>query len=164
MPKLATPVQYEPALEGLNDIRPLQLAEESKVVIPYPVLCQNPPSKDKPAVGKLARCSQQGALLKSEPVWADNYSEIRLDISEAVPNIHYAFPVRVQGVLASYLIFVGGGGINWCDKDFVIDYRSLVIISYRFLPFVGTDIYFMSDGYGGYELGLHLLGFYKKDN
>ncbi|GAI67122.1 unnamed protein product, partial [marine sediment metagenome] len=39
MPKLATPVQYEPALEGLNDIRPLQLAGESKVVIPYPELC-----------------------------------------------------------------------------------------------------------------------------
>lgn len=66
MPKLATPVQYEPALEGLNDIRPLQLADKSKVVIPYPVLCKNPPSTGKPAVGMFARCSQQGALLKSK--------------------------------------------------------------------------------------------------
>lgn len=164
MPKLATPVQYEPSLEGLNAIRPLQLADKVKTVIPYPVLCKNPPSIDKPAVGMFARCSQQGALLKSVPKWADSISEKALVISETVPYVYYTFPVRVQGVLVTYYELVGGGGVDWCDKDFTVSFFTLTNVFYRFMPFVGTDIYFMSGGYGGYEFDLRLIGFYKKDN
>lgn len=164
MPKLATPLQYEPTLDGLNAIRPLQLADKVKTVIPYTVLCKNPPSIDKPAVGMFARCSQQGALLKSVPKWADSISEKALAISEAVPYAYYKFPVRIQGVLALYNELVGGGGVDWCDNNFTISFASLTSVVYTFLPFVGTDIYFMSAGYGGYEFEIPLIGFYKEDN
>jgi len=69
MPKLLTPVQYEPALDGLNEVRPLQLADEVKIALNIPVFNVNPVGKNKPVVGKLARCNQQGALLESNKVF-----------------------------------------------------------------------------------------------
>ena len=67
MLRLVTPVQYEPLLDGLNQLRPLKLVDESKVVIASPIGCVNQPSKDRPAEGKLLRCNNQGGLLKQPP-------------------------------------------------------------------------------------------------
>ncbi|GAH29220.1 unnamed protein product, partial [marine sediment metagenome] len=104
------------------------------------------------------------ALLKSVPKWADGISEKDLAISKIIPNIHYEFPVRVQGVLALFIRAVSSGGVDWCDKDYSNSFIYLDFIDYRFLPFVGKDIYFMSYGSGSYYFNIHLLGFYKKDN
>ncbi|GAI88583.1 unnamed protein product, partial [marine sediment metagenome] len=139
MPKLSTPVQYEPALEGLNDIRPLQLADESKVVVPYPVLCKNPPSKDRPAVGMFARCSQQGALLKSNNIATTDIDRTTEDFSEAAPLVHYPFTQKVSGVIAKYVNFYGTSGLWWCNSNGTIKYTALSTAAYVFLPFVGKD-------------------------
>lgn len=67
MVKLITPVQYEQGLDGLNQVRPLTLVDESKAVIALPFGCINPPSKDRPAEGRLLRCDNQGAILSRKP-------------------------------------------------------------------------------------------------
>ncbi|GAH82001.1 unnamed protein product, partial [marine sediment metagenome] len=139
MPKLATPVQYEPSLDGLNTIRPLQLADEVKTVIPYPVLCKNPPSIDKPAVGMFARCSQQGALLKSVPVWANRIFEDDFELSEREPNVHYVFPTKVKYVFA--LLDMGGhsGAVHWTDSSYTQEYRLIATDKYTSIIFMGKD-------------------------
>lgn len=145
MLKLATPVQYEPSLEGLNILRPLQLTEESKTVISYPVLCKNPPSKDKPAIGKLARCSQQGAMPKSMPVWANKTGGDTLEFELPVRTHHITFPVKVLGVNALYLEWVMTSHCYWCFPDFTTPIIEIGQINHMFLPFIGTDIYFYAD-------------------
>jgi hypothetical protein len=64
MPKLLTPVQYENTLDELNGVRPLELADEVKLTLDIPILNVNPVSQKRPAIGKLLRCNQRGALLQ----------------------------------------------------------------------------------------------------
>lgn len=160
MQKLLTPTQYESALDRLNDIRPLQLAERIRPAISIPVLNSLPVESKKSISGVLAKGTQHGSLLNSMPVWADNTIETTLDITEAVPNVHYQFPIRVKGVLVTFMELAGGGGIDWSDKDFTAIIMDLCHTLFKFLPFVGTDIYFKSSGYGGYEFEIILIGFY----
>ena len=161
MPKLATPVQYEPTLEGLNDIRPLQLADESKIVVPYPALCQNPPTKDRPAVGKLARCSEQGALLKSLPKWADKIYADAFALSDGVSIIEYIFSIKVFGIIAMLRIDIGSPEGYWCSYDGEYSYIRLIENTYIFLPFVGTNIWFVGLGTPPFQLAIFIKGFYK---
>jgi len=159
MPKLATPIQYKPALEGLNEIRPLQLADESKIVLPCPVLCTNPPSKDRPAVGIFARCSQQGSLLKSEPGWADTIYEYNVAIVVG-DEVHITFPMYVVGVIAKYTL-TGPMGVDWCNDAYTINYKGLATEYWTRLPFVGKDIHFIVDGMPDVTGALFIKGFYK---
>lgn len=160
MPKLATPVQYEPSLEGLNEIRPLQLADESKIVIPYPVLCKNPPSTDRPAVGMFARCSN-GALLKSVPAWAKSweYSGL-LSLSNMSYLVHFTFAQRVYGVLARYAKLVGTFTCYWNMPSYSVPIKRVYTLEYTFLPFVGKTMYFKGYGTGDWEGDVWLYGFY----
>lgn len=161
MPKLATPVQYEPSLEGLNAIRPLQLAEESKVIIPHSVLCKNPPSADRPAVGMLARCSEQGALLKYKNTWANNVSYKVMYLIEALPIGSSTFFRRVYGVVARFDLRAGVGSVWWCDSIGRYTYTQLATDYWKFLPFVGKTISFLGDGFLGWDCKVYFYGFYK---
>ncbi|MBA7474041.1 hypothetical protein ES707_09388 [subsurface metagenome] len=161
MPKLATPVQYESALEGLNDIRPLQLAEESKIVIPYPVLCKNPPSKGRPAVGKLARCSEQGALLKSNILLLDKLYTFFVHIHEYNTLISVMFPNRVYGVAARYNQIEKASTTYWSSDTGVAHIDRLVADKYIFLPFIGKIIYFKGYGSVGWIASIDIRGLYK---
>lgn len=161
MPKLATPIQYEPALEGLNDIRPLQLADESKIVIAHPVFCKNPPSAGKPAVGMFARCSQQGALLKSNNTWSDKIESHYLRIDDAYPIYFYTFAQKVYGIIAFWERTAGVAKGYWCDPSGTQKYIELSTITYTFLPFVGTIIWFLGESILGWDAKVWFTGFYK---
>lgn len=160
MPRLATPLQYEPSIEGLNDIRPLQLADEGKIVIPMPVLCQNPPTKDKPAVGRFARCSQQGALLKSMPEGVKNYLYTQFSLSNLDPNKSFAFDRRIYGCVIYYTFVYATGAVIWTDETYIQYYVIIFATTATFLPFVGTDIHFTSSGATTYEIRVDFYGFY----
>ncbi len=161
MPKLATPVQYEPALEGLNDIRPLQLADESKVVIPYPVLCKNPPSKGRPAVGMFARCSQQGALLKNVSYKAVLPEYKYRNVTVYDMHTHFTFSSKVSYVIAIWKWLGGSPVLYWSDPTYLYNLKTLSNLKYTFLPFIGTDIYFGGRGLGEWNVDLFVYSFYK---
>lgn len=161
MPKLATPVQYEPALEGLNDIRPLQLADEGKVVIPYPVLCKNPPSTGKPAVGMFARCSQQGALLKSVSNVYSAYEKIRLNFD--VDNLEQVveFSQRIGFVLCVPIVHHRGSDLWWSEATYTAKFKKISQTAPTFLKFVGSDLYVLMELRNGIPtLTMDFHGFY----
>lgn len=161
MVKLASPVQYESPLEGLNDVRPLQLADVGKIVLPTPVLCKNLPTVNKPAVGRLVRCTQQGALLRDNSEFADKVKSARLDIMDYRIPKKYTFPMKVYGVIAKYFIQMHSFEIVWCSPDGANEYIALSVTDYLFLPFVGTDIWFMSVGENAGFGYIAIKGFYK---
>jgi len=161
MPKLASPVQYESALDGLNTIRPLQLADVGKIVLPTPVLCKNPPNRDNPAVGLLARCTQQGALLKSNGLFANKIYADSFNINTEENNETYVFPSKVYGVLAKHSELEEETYCYWCSNDFQDIYISISTHEWLFLPFVGRRICFFVDAEEDWETVVTLIGFYK---
>jgi len=160
MPKLATPLQYEPSLDGLNAIRPLQLADESKVIISYPALCQNPPSIDKPAVGLFGRCSQQGSLLVDVPAWATKVYEVDVPVAVNEGNKFYIFPITVQGVLACWSKVGEYLDVGWTNDIYSRTYIYIPTDYWKYLPFMGTKIHFSVSGAPDTLGTIHLIGFY----
>lgn len=141
MLKLTAPIQYEPSLEGLNAIRPLRLRDESRILVPCPVLCINPPTKDKPAIGKLARCSQQGALLNDKQKVLTNYEYIEREFPYGLPNQQITFAQEVSPVWCKVLSYIGVTDLFWTDPTYTIDIQAILLIAYTFLQFRGSDLY-----------------------
>lgn len=161
MPKLITPVQYEPSLEGLNVLRPLSVPDEGKTLISYPVLCQNLPSEGRPGVGKLARCTQQGALLKSNKVFADKIYERNVPLTHSSPHRMITFPSVVYGVLVKRNPSSKPVKIYWRDNNY---YNPFLLLSldYQYVSFMGNKMYFTTNAYDSAgESRVFVVGFYK---
>lgn len=161
MPKLATPVQYEPTLEGLNDIRPLQLADEGKIVIPMPALCQNPPTKDRPAIGRLARCSQQGALLKHRVNDLQTYEIFGGQFNFFDADQHFTYSQKVSSVVC----YMGGYhnivDAYWSSPSYTEKIQDITLTGTTVFCFSGVDLYIHTsfvDVFG--YIWLFFLGFY----
>lgn len=161
MPKLITPVQFEPSLEGLNIVRPLIMPDECKTIISYPVLCQNLPSEGKPGVGKLARCTQSGALLRDNSELPDKVYDVELEISENGEEISYTFPTKVVGVIAQWEDEADVIDFWWCSSDYSVLFVELRRNDFVFLPFSGKTIHFFVDSSDGWDIELRLIGFYR---
>lgn len=160
MPKLMTPIQYEPSLEGLNAVRPLQLLDEGKSIISYPVLCKNAPSEGRPAIGKFARCSQQGALLKKSNTLFHNLESNFFPISENTPLEHYIFQQKVYKVTIRYTDGYGTTGVWWCNYDGSIHFTELPFGVWMTLPFVGRSFHIVGEGVAYWQGTVILFGFY----
>lgn len=141
MLKLATPVQYESSIEGLNDIRPLQLADEVKIVIPCPALCRSPVTKNKPVVGRLARCSQQGALLTELQKFYTNFEYIEQDFETGNSNKLIEFSQKVSCVQSKVIVVGLHDTAYWTDPTYIEQIMSIYDTQTVFLPFVGTNLY-----------------------
>lgn len=141
MAKLATPVQYESSIEGLNDIRPLQLRDEGKIVIPCPVLCRNPVTKNRPVVGQLARCSQQGALLSGKRLHYDTHEYLTADFDFFNDQKLIQFSQKVSCVQSKVIDVGVWATAFWTDPTYIIEIMDIYDIYTVFLPFVGTDLY-----------------------
>lgn len=160
MPKLITPVQFEPSLDGLNIIRPLIMPDECKTVISHPVLCQNLPSEGKPGVGKLARCTQDGALLGDNSEFASNVYGGTLAMSGVTSCRTFTFPMRVKAAIAKVFTEEEAATFFWCSSDCLTNYKQLSETVYTFLPFVGTVMQFKMVGGSEEETFLRIYGFY----
>jgi len=141
MRKLATPVQYESTLEGLNEVRPLQLKGEGKIVIPYPVLCSNPPTKDRPAVGKLTRCSQQGALLAGRRVVYESAEYITEDFEGGDGDKLIRFSQQVKYVVSMVVVAGFWYTAFWTDSTYTIQFKDIHDTNGVYIPFRGIDLY-----------------------
>lgn len=160
MAKLATPIQYESALDRLNAVRPLQLADEAKIALNIPVLNVNPVDKDKPVVGKLLRCNQQGVLLRSNDKAQEN-SEYKSFFSYCrLCTFHFPFAQKVFGVIVTFVDPAEIFTVWWCSEAAVVKYKQITKDVWTFLPFVGIDFYlrFESAVYGAAVP--YLYGFY----
>lgn len=160
MPKLITPVQFEPSLDGLNIVRPLIMPDECKTIISYPVLCQNLPSEGKPGVGKLARCTQAGALLRDNTEFGDKIYNGSLALSGLSPCRAFVFPMKVAGVSVLAVTEETAATFYWCSPDCVNNYKQVSETAYTFLSFVGTNMRFKGVGLTEEETYLLIKGFY----
>lgn len=160
MPKLITPVQFEPSLDGLNIVRPLIMPDEGKTVISYPVLCKNLPSEGKPGVGKLARCTQDGALLRDNLEFASNRYYGALSLSGLSPCRTFTFPMRVKAVSVLPVTEEPAATFYWCSSDCSNNYKQLSDTVYTFLSFVGTVMQFKMVGGTEEETYILIYGFY----
>jgi len=126
MPKLITPVQYEPTLDELNEVRPLQLADEVKSVISSPALNLNPVSHGRPVFGKLSRCNNQGALLTNGNSGYENYEAFSLPVYWH-PTQHYSitFSQKVKRVFLLPTMFWFDPALKWTDPSYLITIKEL---------------------------------------
>lgn len=141
MRRLLTPVQYEPLLEGLNAIRPLQLADEGKIVIPYPILCHNPPTEGRPASGKLARCTSTGSLVTHKSNDLNHYEYIERAFSFAAQDQLITFAQKVSVVWCVRVVYVTITGVWWSDPTYTKLIQNIGASLRTQIWFKGTDLY-----------------------
>jgi len=160
MSKLATPVQYEDALDELNTVRPLSLADKCKLALVTPLLCVNPASESRPATGKLARCNDQGALLKGNKDFADNYLSNSDYLTDYDFTREFTYPQKVKGILCGFFYVTPACVMYWCDPTYTIFYQTIPANVWVWLPFVGDTIHFIAVG-DSFEIVFEARGFYK---
>ena len=161
MPKLSTPIQYESPLEILNELRPLELADKVKFNLDIPILNTNLSGIGRPANGKVACCTQGGALLKDEGLWANSEQRFVVPIYSAVPYTTFNFSVMVFGVIATYYSTTLVDWVKWYNMDNSIAYTTLVEDEYVFLPFVGKRLRILGSGSGSWGCSLQVRGYSK---
>lgn len=142
MIKLSTPAQYETGLDGLNDLRPLELKDEGKVVIENIVGTLNPPSKGRPAKGMMLQCNKDGALLHAD--FVANHSSFELIDAWLKPGLYMVtvdWAQKVYGVLAYYYWFsLATKTVYWVTPD-ETNIKQCPYQVYTWLPFIGTTMY-----------------------
>ncbi|GAG63498.1 unnamed protein product [marine sediment metagenome] len=160
MQKLLTPVQYEPLLDELNRVRPLVLTDESRSTLDNAVVNVNPVGDNRPAIGKFARCNQGGALLKSEPLWADDSFSQGITISNAGALVSLTVDKRILGVITRFSIFADPFFVWWCNPAGDIKYTQIASTAWVFLPFVGHKIHFLGEGIPPWGGTITVIGCY----
>ena len=160
MIKLRTPVQYEDVLDELNIVRSLSLNEVSRIELATPVLCKNPVSVGKPAIGKLLRSDEQGALLKSNSFFADKFESVGAQMSSGNLTKTITFSRKVKGVLVGWFETGPYGTFWWSDDTYTAHYKVIPNKTQVYLPFNGTVIHFVMDWTIG-SIIITVLGFYK---
>ena len=144
---LKTPVQYEPAFDRLNEVRPLTLADRAKINLDIPVLNANPVSQSRRAAGKLLQSNNVGGLIKNSGVSFENVLYRDCQLSPGNPIEHINTIESCKGVLATFtggvetthvfwIIFATGSYIAELRKD-----------TYIWLPFTGGRMYFKGEDF-----------------
>ncbi len=160
MRRLITPVQYDSTLAGLNEIRPLTLADEVKAGLSFPILNLNPVDNNQPAKGRFLRSDHQGSLLRS---LADDCPEVSYEKKdiwlESDLTFTVSFAQKVNYVLGKMSWFELTGTIKWNTKDHWYLIKVISNTEQTFLPFRGQVMYVQGFGVSGVGT-LTLYGFY----
>lgn len=160
MIKLATPILYENALNGLNQLRPLQLKDKSRLTLDYSVLCNNPVGINKPIIGRLARCTEQGAISKKVLQGFSTYELFSFILNGSNPQQHIGFSGYVKGVLiCCYNAYLSSHFGLYTD-----DYGSLILTINptirSWVNFKCKDLYLKGTGYFGWTVYGDIYGMY----
>jgi len=143
MQELLTPVQYEPALDMLNQINKLSISDRASLSIDAMQACKNPVGHGNPIIGKFCKEDKQGSLC----CYSDaKYTKVQ-QIAEFNPGdvtryLTLAFSQQVHGIMvygagyderfySLYWAVPVGPVIKWCP------HRTWI-----YLPFVGKYITF----------------------
>lgn len=158
--KLITPVQYEPVLDDLNQIRPLQLQDDVQRVISLPVVNTNPANNPNNARGKFLRCSQQGVILGTHNYNSYDYEEIEKYIIDDFSDYLITFSQLVKFVQVEIRQMADSGYLRWRTL-----YPSRLIIIYEntgfyYWPYRGTQLNVRINGTGNGGTQVFFRGFY----
>ncbi|MBA7621477.1 hypothetical protein ES703_28839 [subsurface metagenome] len=147
-------------MDELNEVRPLQLADEVKSVISSPALNLNPISHGRPVTGKLARCNNQGGLSVNDNSGFENYEYI-VTLFEGRPMPQkVTFAQKLKGLyLPQYEWFYPFTTFEWVDAGTRLTIQTLHQDASNWLKFTGTEIWIRGNT-GFNEFYLVCLGFY----
>lgn len=160
MGKLITPVQYEPALEELNAVRPLQLQVRPRRILNIPILNKLPIESVKSIAGTLAKCTEQGSLLIKPPQDFTHYEAIEILLEEGIAEWYRDFTQKVYKILV--YVYEKGliGALAWTDPTWSSDIAIVNALGCFYWPFVGKRIYMRQNIFIGGYMFLYLIGFY----
>ena len=161
MQKLLTPLQYEPVLESLNSLRPLQVKEQISTHIELGVLDRLSVDNNKSAEGMLAKCTGQGDELihNAESLtgvetrlypWPDGFGLINMNWSQ-----------KVYFVVIDVYARTGTPSFNWRDPYGVLTIKALSALGVYMCEFVGTNMYLHLTTAPVTTLSYNAYGFYK---
>lgn len=144
----------------LNEVRPLELADESRIVLDLPALNSNPVSHGRPVFGKLARSDKQGALAIKENSGFDNYQMIYYQMLDDIPRRGFlSFSQKVRRVLLLASQPEVNPNLDWTDPTGTKTFKELNPRGKTWIEFSGTNIWFSWSGYL-FAWGGTIFGFY----
>lgn len=160
MGKLITPVQHELVLDGLNEIRPLQLQDEVKRVVSLPVVNANPANKSNIARGKFLRCDN-GAMLATNKVYYNNYQEKQWDEDDTDSRYYTVLwnpPVKL--VQIEIVLRIPPSSISFYNSTYTTVLKNCNAVGMYYYPFVGDTQYLKTIAIGTGHIAFYLYGFY----
>ncbi len=160
MQKLITPIQYEPALDVLNQIKNIYISDKVALSIDAMQACKNPVGHGNPIIGKFCREDNHGALCSnSVDQGFDNYELGDYYFHGPPAGVTHVWAQKVFGVLVyTYMIAPRGQIMQWITQTGV-SIKNLVDSTWEWLPYEGyeTRIY-CSDEWT--RVFIELYGFY----
>ena len=160
MGKLITPLHYEPAVDGLNAVRPLVLADEIKQELSLPILNQNPVDSINSARGKFLQSDNQGAGVSRDSAGYKN-------VIEKVAYLHAGIPTkvvdfgRIVEYISGYTITPGDTvSISFMDSTFTTAWLTYLAADWGHTIFRGRILYIKGNGGGGMDVNAMLYAFY----
>lgn len=147
-------------MDELNGVRPLLLNDEVQRHIDIAVLNRNPVNQGKVVAGRLLRCTNQGAVLKSKPLGYTITELVLASYTQALSNQQITFPRKVYLVMGYTFSTIYMEGLQWTDSTYTHNYGEYDIAEMFYIPFQGTDLYTI--GLGGALWGgeIAYYGFY----
>ena len=160
MSKLRTPVMFEKAIAGLNEVFPLTLQDEVRQGLSAGILNRNPVSSNRPVEGRFARCNRQGGLLKEVDFSFINYQILEGSFTDESPEVTLTFLYNVCCVIVRYNKTVGSMGVFRSDNTFTLKYAQWYDeLTYNFVH-VGKKVYFFGEGDPVWTADYIAYGFY----
>lgn len=160
MQKILTPTQYEPALDRLNVLRPLQVKERVRSTLNIPLLNQLPVESKKSVTGRLVKCTQQGGTIIRPPQGFTQSQVFYFGFEEGVESASETFGQTVYGLFLRVYDVNGVWGLLLSDSTYVITYWSTDVVGCYYIPFVGKTFYlYWVSGAGAYAF-VDAYGFY----
>ena len=159
MQEILTPVQFEPALDVLNQINKLTISQKASLSLDAMQACKNPVGHGNPIIGKFCREDKQGALCCiSDEKFVNVELQVGGNPGGVTRYLTLTFENQIQGLA------VWSSGYTWPPERlyWAVPEGAYIMPTYVstwiYLPFVGknitfclnTDHMYLVAGYGLY--------------
>jgi len=159
MQELLTPVQYEPALDMLNQINKIYISDKAALSLDAMQVCKNPVGHGNPIIGKFCKEDKQGSLCCQsverfagiEVQIAENYGDVTRYTSITFTNQIQAIMTWNTGYDARFY------SVYWAVPDGPV-IKWLPHLTWIYLPFVGKNMTFWLNSLKAYAVVC--FGFY----
>ena len=157
------PVNYEPVLSGLNEVRDLSLADEGRLSLDIPVLNSQPATNENIGIGKFLRCNPGTLIWNPNKFTADpqyyTYSMTAFETS----TLLRVFDPAVEFILLRVSDWTDPAWFEWRNQDYSTTLKSYNGNGCYLIPFVGTDFYLRCRVASVGHFTWELFGFSGKD-
>lgn len=160
MGKLITPLHFEPAIDGLNIVKPINLADEIKQELSLPVANRNPASINRPVDGKLLQSDNQGAGLFRNSGGYDNVESITQDFTHTMYYGSVTFSQIIKHLTVRYTFNQPTFQLRLTDSDHMWAWYTVVEGETNDIPFRGEKVWFQLAWMGANFCDIYWNGFY----